>query len=116
MTTLQVYLSHHAVKRYVERVRPGLDWLAAQEQLATLVACAELETEPPSWWRGVECHEDGLVLIAGDLVIPLIPGYIEDEYVATTCVARGNLPASERRHRSNLRRQRRRARAFASAL
>ncbi len=38
---MNVHLSQHAIQRYMERVRPGLDFPAARTELRLLIAAAQ---------------------------------------------------------------------------
>lgn len=98
MPTIQ--LSQHAVERFQQRVRPGLDPVDAEEQLANLALAGDLVPEPPAW-HGATCAQLApWYLVIADIVLPLKPHWTEpDLLVATTCLARGERSTEARRRR-----------------
>jgi hypothetical protein len=108
--TIEIHLSEHAVQRFHERVRPGLDRIAAEDALARLALHGTIDTEPPDWLARHQRQHAACYLVAGDVVLPLDPCRRDPAVlVALTCLARGGLsePARQRR---NLRRRRRASR------
>jgi hypothetical protein len=94
---LTIDLTAHAIRRFRDRVRPGLDLDCAADELARLVGHAELTPLAPTWVHGF-AH---LYLVAGDVVITLDPAFGDPErLVATTCLVRGGQPRRRRRRGS----------------
>lgn len=110
MGNLTITLSRHAVVRFQERARPGLDILAAEEELARLVSDATVLSTPPAWLHpGTKAD---LYLLIADLVLPLLRMRCgPDAYLATTCIARGGFSQPSRRRHSAAKRRTRPARA-----
>lgn len=82
----------HAVERYMERVRSGIEFARARKELSRLIVeHATLLPELPGWFVGA-CREDAPAYLTIDewLVIPL---RFRDQsalrYVAVTCLGRG---------------------------
>jgi hypothetical protein len=87
-------LTDHAIQRFRDRVRPGLDLDAAADELARLVGHAELTPCRPDWLHGFAY----LYLVAGDVALPLEPALDDPErLVATTCLVRNGHPRRRRR-------------------
>ena len=114
-TTHTVELSAHAVERYQQRVRPGLSFEAAEDELARVVLVGEITTEPPAWHLRSCARRAPLYLCVADVLLTLAlhrsqPGV----FVATTCFAKGSLSADARRYRTARRRRSspRRGRAY----
>jgi hypothetical protein len=94
MPTLEICLTHHAVDRFQERVRPGLSREAAEDELARLVLFGSVVTEPPAWL----CTRPGdAYLVIGDLALPLLAHAADGAYYATTCLVRGSRFSRRRR-------------------
>lgn len=74
--------SNHAVARYLERVRPGLDWDEAKAELEILLMVATPQVYRPGWCgRGGEYARHWLV-VEGRFACPVVGG------VATTVLVR----------------------------
>ena len=109
---LTIELSRHAVERFRERVRPGLDVDAASDELARLAAIGEIHEEAPEWLASRQRQVASLYLVAGDVVLPLQFRMGEDDcYGAMTCLVRGGLSLEARARRHARRRRRHPARA-----
>jgi hypothetical protein len=82
-TAEKVTLSAHAVEQYQQRVKPGLDRVAARFELEHLRLVGEIASQPPAW---VNAARPALyyLLLGDDVVLPLAPQ--GDGWVATTCV------------------------------
>ncbi len=111
VTAIDVVLSRHAVERFRERVRPGLNLPAAREALERLVAMSPVVAERPAW-----LHEDGEAsdawLEVTDAIV-LALRRCGASWHATTCLTRGGLDEGARQHRNRVgkaRRSRRRLR------
>ena len=63
VTTIDI--TAHAIQRFRDRVRPGLDLDAAADELARLVGHAELTPCRPEWLHGFAY----LYLVAGDVAL-----------------------------------------------
>ena len=105
MSTFTIQLSKHAVERFQQRVRPGLAFADAEDQLAQLALVADLVAEPPSWHAASCAQLAPWYLVIGDVVLPLKPHWNDsDVLVATTCLARGER-SEALRHRRRARRR-----------
>jgi hypothetical protein len=84
--TLTIDLTAHAIERFRDRVRPGLDLDAAADELARLAGVAEVTPLRPEWLNGFAL----LYLVVGDVALPLEPSHDDPERLtATTCLVRG---------------------------
>ena len=93
----QVTVSGHAVERYRDRVKPGLDSDAARTELERLCALGLIHTEAPGWVN--PARPAAYYLLLGDLIVlPLAPQ--ADAWVATTCVAQRTLTPTRRAAKS----------------
>lgn len=101
---MSVSFSRHAVERYSERVRPGLDHGLATEDLLRVAEVGRFVSTPPGWM--VWDLRSPLYLQVGDVVFPLRP-LSDGGWQATTCLARGTLSPEARQSRSLARRRRR---------
>lgn len=100
-TTTTIDLTAHAIERFRDRVRPGIELDAAADELARLVGHAELTPQRPEWLTGFAL----LYLVAGDVALPLEPALGNPErLVATTCLVRNGGPRRRRRRRGGYRR------------
>jgi hypothetical protein len=89
-----IVLSDHAIERYQERVRPGLDRQAALEDLRhTLTSAGVWSLEAPDWLDTQ--HGDGFVLLGDDVALP-IQAAPDGALVATTCLTRGGMDDGRR--------------------
>ena len=89
-----VVISEHAVKRYCERVKPGLDEAAARNELERLRAAAAVAREPPAWLHAADqapCY----LLLGDDVALPLLR-QSDGGWVASTCVAKSTLTVQRR--------------------
>lgn len=112
MTTHTIQITEHAVERFRERLRPGLELADAEHDLTQLVLSAELTTTPPAWHLRSCAQIAPCYLVAGDVLLPLKPHWTdEDVLVATTCLVRGtHTEAATRRRRAHRKAGRRRRR------
>ena len=89
-----VVISDHAVQRYQERVRPGLDEAAARAELERLRAAATVVRDPPAWLHAADqapCY----LLLGDDVVLPLLR-QSGGGWVASTCVPKSTLTVQRR--------------------
>lgn len=102
-----IRLSDHAVIRYRERVRPGLEHGQAHRDLERLLRYGFISSRAPLWLHTTQAQRSAYYLIVGDIVLPLDP-YPRDRQrlVALTCLTRGGLSNAARASR-NLKRRRR---------
>ena len=101
-----VRVSDTAVRRYVDRVKPGLDELTARNELEHLVEhVAHLSDTAPAWAR--DAHPRTHYLLVGDaIVLPLAYDH-KGDWAATDCLTSGRLTDRERRARNAARPRRR---------
>jgi len=102
-----VAILEHAVRRYIERVRPGSEPVRAQAELTRLLDVADFALEAPEWLASRARQTAPVYAVIADVVLPLQVGRDHDSLVAVTCLTRGTLsePARERRNAARLRRR-----------
>ncbi len=96
-----VRISAHAVDRYRERIKPGLDEAAARIELERLRAVGTVVREPPTWLHAAD-HAPCYLLFGDDIVLPLL--HADGGWIASTCVPKSTL-TSERRQAKTARRR-----------
>jgi hypothetical protein len=98
---LSIVLSAHAIERYRERVRPGLELHAAAIALERLVAYGAVRNRAPDWVADRQRQRAAFYLIVGDLVFPMDPSHRDPASLRVlTCLARGAIsPAARERRR-----------------
>lgn len=108
MSELPIGISDHAVERYVERVRPGLGFVAARRELRRLIEAGTLTATAPEWVAESADVSDAY-LDAGDVAICLNVDNSRGgrKLVAATVLIRGSLPPLTRERRNKARRARR---------
>ena len=87
-------ISDHAVQRYQERVRPGLDEAAARAELERLRAVAAVASDPPGWLHAAD-QAPWYLLLGDDVVLPLLR-QSDGRWVASTCVPKSALTLQRR--------------------
>ena len=95
----------HAVERFIERVRPGLEVSQAHSELDHLLAIADYVFEAPEWLASRAQQRAPMYAVIADIVLPLQIGHDSASLVVVTCLARGGVsgPARERRNRARIR-------------
>ncbi len=94
-----------ANERWVERVRPALDLLAAAIECSKVFEHAALSVAPPSW-LGQTSQRPAMYLILGDIAMPLDPDPADRARLVTrTVLTRAGLARPERRIARRRRRQ-----------
>lgn len=84
---VRIRFKPHAVDRFRQRVRPGLDPMNARLQLQGIAAASTLTNERPNWSDRTQAT---LWLRVADAAFIVVPDPNDrDCLVATTCVARG---------------------------
>lgn len=105
-TTHTIRISAHAVERFRERVRPGLSFEAAENELARIAIVGEITAQAPAWHLRSCAQIAPLYLVVAGVLMPLHPHRSEaDVLVATTCLAQGSLSVDARRYRTARRRR-----------
>lgn len=108
-----IWLTDHAVDRFVERVRPGLDRQAAQVQLERLVVGVPV-VPMPTWcleeMRGTGEPGQEVAEITGEIVLPLRTDE-RGRLVAVSCLTKGEFTVIHRVRRNRRNAGRRAARA-----
>lgn len=97
--TPTVHLTNHAVARYQERVRPGLDLAAAKRELTRLLAEHGQESERPDWMADRADQPDLWVTIGPDVWLPCLVKQ-HGRIVAVSVVCNGNISEATRRKRN----------------
>ncbi|MGO9960937.1 MAG: hypothetical protein ACLP50_34000 [Solirubrobacteraceae bacterium] len=116
-TTHTIQISVHAVERFRQRVRPGLSFEAAENELARIAIVGEVTEHAPAWHLRNCAQVAPLYLLVADVLMPLHPHRSEpDVLVATTCLALGSLSADARRYRTARRRRGAGRRSLQAAL
>lgn len=106
-------LSRHAVERYIERVRPGLGFLHAVDDLRGLLQRCGRRVDRPAWVADNEDEDDRYGEVCEDLWVALGEDVVfvvvkpeRDIMVVVTCLARGHISDAARSHRGESRRTR----------
>lgn len=96
----------HAVERFIERVRPGLEVTRAQSELDHLLWLADYVFEAPEWLASRARQRAPMYAVIADIVLPLQIGRDRSSLIAVTCLTRGGLsdPARARRNDARIRR------------
>ena len=92
---MNVTLSQHAITRYMERVRPGLDFPAARIELRLLIDRHGLQREPPAALQARPA--DAWVSIGDDVWLPCKRH--GNRLVAQSVLCRGHEREGAGRHR-----------------
>ena len=99
-----VEISHHAVERFRERVRPTLSVEQAEDELARLLAEYGEWVDGPPDWHFEHPHADGWLMLGDSIVFPVAGGLV------ITCICRAGYAAGARRNATNANNYARRAR------
>ncbi len=94
-----VHVTNHAVERYVERVRPGLDVVQARSELRTLLQAMGVQCDRPDWLP-VDTRTDRVYIALGDDIVAACVDVENGKVLALTIYARGTLLAHERAKRN----------------
>lgn len=101
---MRVIITTHAIERYIERVRPGLDHDSAKNDILRLALVGEFSPGPPEWKEAYAMEwKPTRWLIVGDVCFPMVGER------AVTCIVKGSLPETMRQERNRARRHERRA-------
>lgn len=95
-----LWVSKHAVDRYVERVKPALTPKHAHWEMARVLSHAEVVNDLPEWCgsRPEEVPTDFYLVLCGSICFPVHEGWIK------TTLTRGSLPPLTRERRNENRR------------
>lgn len=107
---MRLGVTDHAVKRYIERVKPAFDFPTAKAELLGFVNAIEVQPEPPSWVRMVEPDTDAFVHISEGIV-----AMVKRDSV-TTVMTRGGHSDPVRAAINEEKRRKRAARRWRSGL
>ena len=105
MSAVNVRVTNHAVERYMERVRPGLDFKRAKAELIHLVGQFGEERPRPEWMSMKAQEPDVWVAVGDDVWLPC-ERRGDGRLVAHTVLAQGCLSAEARARRNADRRRR----------
>ncbi len=96
-------VTDHAVRRYIERVKPTMSLKAARAEVERLLLTAETTTVAPVW-AGREEKGDArtFAIIAPGIALP-----ITETGVALTCLTNGTLSGATRSRRNRMKAQER---------
>lgn len=101
-------LTTHAVRRYQERVKPGLSLGDAYYDLQRMIAlCGELRAGPPEWVHPEAEEAAAWLHITEDISLPLVTS--GDRYLALTTMTRGSHGPAARAHLTRVKRAKRNA-------
>jgi hypothetical protein len=113
----EIHVSRHALRRYVERVRPGLDEARAVEDLSNVAEHAKIVVTPPPWYTPPASHVAERYLEVGDMILPLRENHVwPGRWHAMTCLVRPSAARRRRDPRSRSRRHRLSARRRAHLM
>lgn len=107
---MKLGVTDHAVKRYIERVKPAFDFPTAKAELLGFVNAIEALPEPPSWVRVVEPDTEAFVHISDGIV-----AMVKRDSV-TTVMTRGGHSSAVRAAINERKRKERAARRWRSGL
>lgn len=96
---LSIQFAPHAVRRYRDRLRPGLSVERAEIDLQRITAHARVSSRAPEWLGGSSRQDITMFLTIADASFPLTPSADGTFLVALTCRVRGSLSASVRESR-----------------
>jgi hypothetical protein len=99
-----VAFSNHAVERFAERLRPGMDPDEVRRQLSGMLASAVVTTKPPEWFKPRQ-RADAYLVVA-DVVMPL-RRCAHDELIAVSAIEETTLTDASREKRSTYNRKQR---------
>lgn len=100
-----VHFTDHAVTRYIERMRPGIDAAAAARDLSNMHEAMTFTPTPPAWLDGRLRHDADAFLLLGDVAFILRSSPIgHQSWYAVTCLVRGQ-PSDATRERHARRRR-----------
>lgn len=100
----EVEISRHAIRRYIERVRPACSFVQAHTELRHLLPQADYVEAMPAWASfhpESDQTADGFLVLCDSIVFPVIDGCVP------TALARGTFPPTVREARSGERKRRR---------
>lgn len=114
---MKLWVSDHAVERYIERVAPGLDELTAREQLRLLLEMAEVKPEPPEWTEGTDFRRSPAYAEVSDGIAVALEPSGNNRLIATTVLVRGGRDSKARAaHKARKRARKRRLREQRQAM
>ena len=100
---LPINFAEHAVRRFIERLRPGIESEAAYSELCHLLASSRVVRQPPGWLATESAPPaDRWLLIGDDLALPLRRNRA-GELLAVTTLARGSISPTRRSSRNRAR-------------
>lgn len=103
---MRVWYSDHAVDRFIERVRPTLEWRAAAVELRRLVETFGERVERPAWCPEPE-FEGFCIAVCDDVVVVCREDHRPQMLpLAVTVLARGHMGEESRERRNERRRKR----------
>jgi hypothetical protein len=117
MSSHRYIVTTHAVSRFIERVRPGLNRNQAELELERILAHGELTDAPPVWLADRAGQDATMYVSLGDIALPLAPSRERvGHWVTLTCLTTGSLSpvARARRNQAHARRRRSRQRTDVS--
>lgn len=97
----RIGFTSHAVERFIERVRPGIDVDVAVREMRAMAQVAEYSPGAPAWCTGVEEYEERTTgwLVLADIAFPL-SGHGRKR-TAVTCIVRGSIATVAREARNH---------------
>jgi len=107
--------SDHALQRFGERCRPGLEQADVRRELSRLLASALVTRKPPAWFLSETTMACAYLTLGDEIVFPL-HARPTGELVASTAIPRGMVGDQRRETRNRRRARRTRARLTAKRL
>lgn len=95
-----MFVTDHAVERYIERVKPHLSDAEAREELKRLLPLAEVDRHGPPWCSDPG-RADSFALLSDGIVFPLLHGRV------MSCLTRSEVGAELRIVKAKERREQR---------
>lgn len=100
MNSSQIRVSAHAITRYKERVKPGLEWEGAKLELEALIETVGRICDYPDWTESPR-HGSQFMELSDGLGAVIVEGVI------TTIVCRGGMHPKQRARKNEQRSQKR---------
>jgi hypothetical protein len=92
-----VAVSNHALARFGERLRPGLDPDHLRTEFCHLLAAAKVTAKRPEWLESTQ-RASAYLLLGDGICCPLI--FRDGELIAATCIMRNMLQGRRRQGRN----------------
>jgi hypothetical protein len=104
-------VTNHAVERYIERVKPALEFEAAMHEIRALTPSAEFSESRPAWAAATnEPDSEGYLVVCDSFAFPVVNGHL------TTCLTRCGMSQEARAGITQRKRGKRNGRRAAQSM